>query len=90
MCEYYDKVFELSAKLTDWSINSGVKLAAGRNTAGVTRYAHHEELHQEQSDHQSFLICTGGGPGFMEAANMGSASITDARSIGVSKRRFTA
>lgn len=88
MCEYFDKVFELSAKLTDWSINSGIKLAPGRNVAGVTRYAAHSDDKQnvensESSREQSFLICTGGGPGFMEAANMGSASVSDARSIGM-------
>lgn len=89
MCEWFDKVFELSAKLTDWSINSGVQLAEGRNTSGVTRY--HEVNGDEprvssaksEGKEQSFLICTGGGPGFMEAANMGSASVSDARSIGM-------
>lgn len=90
MCEYFDKVFELSAKLTDWSINSGIKLAEGRNVAGVTRYASTEGGNSliaaetiETQGNQTFLICTGGGPGFMEAANMGSASVSNARSIGM-------
>ena len=83
MCEFFDKIFELSAKLTDWSINSGVKLGPGRNVPGVTRYAHLHDKEEDSTDKQSFLICTGGGPGFMEAANMGAASCNNSKSIGV-------
>jgi predicted Rossmann-fold nucleotide-binding protein len=32
---------------------------------------------------QELLVCTGGGPGFMQAANQGAADIPGAKSVGM-------
>jgi hypothetical protein len=85
MCEVFDKVTELSRMLTEWSVSSGIKLAQGRRISGVTRY--HGKSAEDDDDHdlgQTFVIATGGGPGFMEAANMGAAMVPGAKTIGVS------
>ena len=92
MCAMFDKVVELSRLLTEWSISSGFKLAQGRRISGVTRYTgmiEPENTIEDQTHQQSFLICTGGGPGFMEAANMGAAMIPGSKNIGVSKEYLT-
>lgn len=85
MCEVFDKVTELSRMLTEWSVSSGIKLAQGRRISGVTRYhgksADDEDENQELG--QTFVIATGGGPGFMEAANMGAAMVPGAKTIGM-------
>jgi hypothetical protein len=86
MCEMFDKVVDLSRRLTEWSINSGIQLAMGRRIAGVTRYhgtVEPENLGEDEKTHQTFLVCTGGGPGFMEAANMGAAQVPNSKNIGV-------
>jgi predicted Rossmann-fold nucleotide-binding protein len=86
MCEMFDKVVDLSRQLTEWSINSGIQLALGRRIAGVTRYhgtVEPENHGEDEKTHQTFLICTGGGPGFMEAANMGAAQVPNSKNIGV-------
>lgn len=38
LCEYFDKIKELSKRLTQWSMESGHKLAQSRTYSGVTRY----------------------------------------------------
>jgi uncharacterized protein (TIGR00730 family) len=45
----------------------------------------HESLSpsSQHDANQSIVICTGGGPGFMEAANKGAASVKGARNIGM-------
>lgn len=86
MCEMFDKVAELSRLLTEWSVSSKIKLALGRRISGVTRYTGMVEPENTAEDEhqQTFLICTGGGPGFMEAANMGAAMVPGSKNIGVS------
>jgi hypothetical protein len=86
MCAVFDQVLELSRRLTEWSITSGIQLAQGRRIAGVTRYhgiTEPENKAEEETGNQTFLICTGGGPGFMEAANMGAAMVPGSKNIGV-------
>ncbi|KAM3572957.1 hypothetical protein VYU27_005044 [Nannochloropsis oceanica] len=95
LVEYFDKVTELSKRLTEWSMHSGHKLAQARTYTGVTRYhlktrgpAPHQSysiIDEDVKDHpeQSIYITTGGGPGFMEAANKGANEVPGALTIGM-------
>ena len=94
MTEYYDKVAELSKKMTAWSMTDGLKLS--HSSPGVTRYHENsavntcsvsdEDLVPIKKDsciRQAIVVCTGGGPGFMEAASKGSSEIPGSRTVGM-------
>lgn len=97
LCEHYDKVTELSRRLTEWSVQAGHKLAQTRTVTGVTRYHLKTRGPSERRDsysvidpekaekpaEQSLYITTGGGPGFMEAANKGASQVPGALNIGM-------
>lgn len=153
MCEYYDKVVELSRRLSEWSVKSTSRLAQCHTWAGTSRYHYkmaqsapvsrqltdpsHDAAggsspspsssgvesaasavdvdasaacaslgpsavsdlshavagmtsppaldgeHGEHDDRQVLFVCTGGGPGFMEAANKGASQAPGARNLGM-------
>lgn len=90
MVEYYDKIVELSRRLTEWSCNSGIKLAKGRTLSGVNRAVHPHistAVASLAKPPQSAVVITGGGPGFMEAANKGASLVPGAVNIGVRKSK---
>ena len=65
MCDYMDKIRELSRRVTSWSVDHATKCGAVGQALPV-------------------YVCTGGGPGFMEAANRGAADVEGGKSIGMS------
>ena len=90
LSKYYEEAVELARLLTEWSITKAaqdfekVQVAKGQIAAAQVKeqipYVNVESI-KTHSFKQRYVICSGGGPGIMEAANRG-ATLAGGKSIG--------
>ncbi|CAM9340775.1 unnamed protein product [Ectocarpus sp. 12 AP-2014] len=93
MGESAEKVAKLAELVTAWAVSRRCVLGREHSFNGVTRY---HQLRKSSMDtepqvdlqsgpgrNQHLVVCTGGGPGFMEAANKGASRVEGARNMGM-------
>ena len=79
MGQLYGGVQELARRLTEWATNN--ETLRRKLEQNPPMYA--RDYATEDAVAQPLLICTGGGPGFMEAANRGARQVPGAQSMGM-------
>lgn len=94
MGEAAEKVSKLAELVTRWSVSRRCVLGREHSFHGVTRYHQMKKsksaMQEPETDYESgpgsnqyLMVCTGGGPGFMEAANKGASRVKGARNMGM-------
>lgn len=82
MSDSYKLSQELSRRLTEWSQNNA-KLRAQLLLNPPMYVRDYGERSGSEVQFQPLIVCTGGGPGFMEAANRGASQVPNAKSMGM-------